>query len=155
MIRLMTTLLLVTLLLRSQSGRAQTCTVSTLPTVFGSYSIFSGAPLTGTGAVTVTCAAVVSLNISYSIAGSTGSSGSYGARSATSGAGSLAYQLYTTAAHGTVWGNGSEGTSLISDSYLLSLLQTTKQYQIYGQIPAQQNVPAGTYSDTIFVTLTY
>lgn len=155
MTRIISGLLLVTLLLRPHTGRAQSCTVSTLPTVFGSYNIFSGAPLTGTGAVTVTCSAALSLNVSYSIAGSTGSSGNYSGRNATSGTGTLAYQLYTTPAHTTVWGNGNAGTGLISDSYLLSVLQTSKQYQIYGQIPAQQNLSSGSYTDTVFVTVIY
>ena len=39
--------------------------------------------------------------------------------------------------------------------YLLGLLTTIIHYPVYGRIPAGQNVPAGVYTDTIFVQVDY
>jgi spore coat protein U-like protein len=43
----------------------------------------------------------------------------------------------------------------VSDGYLLGLGGGVSPYPVYGRIPATQNVQAGSYADTIIVTLTY
>jgi spore coat protein U-like protein len=35
------------------------------------------------------------------------------------------------------------------------MVLTTKNYTVYGRIPSVQVVPAGTYGDTIVVTISY
>jgi len=50
-----------------------------------------------------------------------------------------------------VWGDKSNGTS--NFSALLNLLPVT--LPVYGRIPARQNANAGSYSDTIVVTLLF
>jgi spore coat protein U-like protein len=67
----------------------------------------------------------------------------------------LQYNLFTDALHTIIWGDGSSGTSSVSDSYILNLLSTTRNYTVYGQIPASQNVAVGAYTDSIIATVTF
>ena len=55
----------------------------------------------------------------------------------------------------TVWGDGTGGSSKLTDGYLLGLITVIKTYTVYGRIPARQNIPAGAYADTITVTVNY
>lgn len=134
-----------------------TCDTSASGVAFGTYPPFSASPTDSTGTVTVTCTpTVLGLLVSYTIALSTGNSGNYAARSMSSGASTLNYQLYTDAARSTVWGDGSAGTATISDGYTIDLLApVTRNYTVYGRIPALQPANPGAYSDTIVVTVTY
>ncbi|MBD3828778.1 MAG: spore coat protein U domain-containing protein [Stenotrophomonas sp.] len=133
------------------------CTTSASGVAFGTYPPFSASPTDSTGTVTVTCTPLLAgLLVSYTIALSTGSSGNYASRSMSSGVSTLQYQLYTDSARSTVWGDGSAGTATISDSYLLDLLvPKTRNYTVYGRIPALQPASPGAYGDTIMVTVTY
>lgn len=134
-----------------------TCTTSATGVAFGTYAPFNGTPLDSTGTVTVTCTpTLVGLLVSYSIALSAGSSGSYASRTMLSGTSPMNYQLYTDASRSTVWGDGSGGTAVVSDSYTIALLfPVTRNYTVYGRVPALQAVGPGTYSDSIVVTVTY
>ena len=52
------------------------------------------------------------------------------------GSASLAYQLYTSAALDEIWGDGTGGTGLVSDSYTLGAGRSqTTTYRLYGSIP--------------------
>mgnify|MGYP001627400748 CR=1 FL=1 len=133
----------------------ETCTVTTAPVVFGGYLVTSPAPTDATGTITVTCTAVVSIAVNYTIRLGTGSSGSYASRRMGGIAGTIAYNLYSNASRTIVWGDGSGGTGTISDGYALNLLMVSRNYTVYGRIPAQQNVAPGAYTDTLFVTVDY
>jgi spore coat protein U-like protein len=133
------------------------CVVLASPVSFGVYSPFDAAPVTGSGSVSVQCslAGLLSIDVQYTIQLSPGSNGGYADRRLVNGTRVLSYNLYTNGARTSVWGNGSAGTSTVTDGYLLGLLTTTRGYPVYGLIPAGQNVPAGTYNDTIVVTIDY
>ena len=130
-----------------------TCSIATVTGVaFGTY--LPGAPTLSSGQATVNCLISSGTGtVAYTLQASQGS-GSFSQRTLRSGSAALNYNLYTNASYNSVWGDGTSGTATISDSYVLSLL-TSKTYPIYGQIPASQNVPAGTYGDTITVTISY
>ena len=133
------------------------CSVTASGVVFGNYIYSNPTATDATGNVAVSCSilGLLSLLVSYDIRLSTGASNSFATRKMASGANLLNYNLYTTAGLSSVWGDGTSGSSIISDGYLLGLLTTARNYPIYGRIPAGQNVPAGVYSDTIIVTVTY
>jgi spore coat protein U-like protein len=133
----------------------ETCTVQASGVNFGIYDPFNSTPTDATGTASVTCSALASVLVSYTIRLSTGGSGSYASRTLTSGSYTLNYNLYTSAAHAAIWGDGSAGTSTVSDSYLLEIGSVTRDYPVYGRIPAAQNAAVGTYSDTITVTVDY
>jgi spore coat protein U-like protein len=69
------------------------------------------------------------------------------------GASQLSYNIYTTSGYSAIWGDGTGGTVTQSFSALLSLGTVT--YATYGRIPAGQYIAAGSYGDSITVTLMY
>ena len=66
-----------------------------------------------------------------------------------SGANVLEYNLYTDPSRLTVWGDDSAGTVTVSET------ASTAEKTIYGRVPGRQNVPAGTYTDVVLVTISY
>lgn len=142
--------------LATSFASAQTCNTSATPTAFGTYNPLSPLAVTTTGTVNVSCSALISLLVNYTITLSAGSSGTYAARTMASGGNHLTYNLFTDTAHTTIWGDGSGGTGTVTDGYLLQVLfPVSRNYSVYGRLSALQNVAPGTYADTIFVTVTY
>ncbi|MDX6751055.1 spore coat U domain-containing protein [Geminicoccaceae bacterium 1502E] len=78
-----------------------------------------------------------------------GTNGSTADRRMSSGASKLRYQIYRNTTRTTVWGMGEEAlkTQL--------LVPQSGQVEVYGRIPGGQIVPAGTYTDTVTITLTF
>lgn len=137
-------------------GLGCSCSVSALPVVFGSYNPISSTNTDSTGTVNVTCSALVIFSTSYSIQLGTGGSGNFSSRSMLGLSGmNLNYNLYTTSARITIWGDGTASTSTISDSYTALLLSETRGYTVYGRIPAAQVVNASSYTDSVVVTVVY
>ncbi|MBL0914545.1 MAG: spore coat protein U domain-containing protein [Sphingopyxis sp.] len=130
------------------------CTVSATGVSFGSYNMLTATPNDAAGSVRVICTLLLDLAGSFTVDLSTGASNSYGARTMRSGANSLTYNLYTTAGRTQVWGNGTGGSTRVTQSFS-GLLLVDRTIPIYGRIPAGQNARAGSYSDTIIVTVTY
>jgi len=137
---------------------AQSCTVAATALALGNYNPASPTPKDASGSVTVTCAAnPLALLLGYTVALSTGGSGSYAARRLSSGANTLAYQIYSNASRTTVWGNGSGGSSVVNGGLLLGLFApVSATYTVYGRLPAGQGAAAaGAYADVIVVTVAY
>lgn len=139
------------------TGLGCTCSIAASALDFGDYNPVSGADVDATGNVSVTCGAtLVGADISYEVSLSSGGSGDELNRAMANGGNNLSYNLYTTAARATVWGDGVGGTDVIANSYLLSVINSqTDDFPVYGRIPGAQNVPAGAYSDTIIATVAF
>lgn len=135
------------ILLLPVAARAQ-CTVTAAPVSFGTYVPFSATPDDATGSVRVACS---NFSGGYTIALGSGG-GTISARRMASGSATLQYQLYTTAARTTVWGNGTGGSVVVSGSCFFLCSQI---YSVHGRIPARQVARPGTYVDTITVTVTF
>ncbi len=133
-----------------------TCTVTTSALAFGNYdpiSTHATSPLDGTGTVTVKCAnglsAVITLGQgSYPDSGSTDASP---LRRLSDGSSSyLSYSLYQDGSRATTWGNTS-GTGVSTTG-----TGSDDSHTVYGRIPGGQgSVDAGSYSDTVVVTVTF
>lgn len=121
------------------------CSVSSSGVAFGAYDVLAPAPVDVTGTVTFSCLLALFPRITLS----TGSSGTFVARTMKKGPESLTYNLYTDAARTVIWGDGTSGTGQYAP--LLLLLGGT--LTVYARLPASQNVSAGAYSDTVIVTL--
>ena len=65
-----------------------------------------------------------------------------------SGAATLGYNLYTNPSRTIVWGDGVTVSGVSSGG-------TNVDLTVYGCVAAGHNVHAGTYADTITVTVTY
>jgi spore coat protein U-like protein len=73
-----------------------------------------------------------------------------------SGVNTLDYNLYFSTAYTQVWGDGSAGTFRGTATLFVSPgSPATARGTVYGMIPAGQDVAAGTYSDTIVMTVNY
>jgi spore coat protein U-like protein len=82
--------------------------------------------------------------------------GSFSNRQLRSGASLLRYNLYSDSARTQVWGDGSDGSTTVSDSLPLTTSSAIRSYTIYGRIPnGQQMAEVGSYFDTITVIVTY
>ena len=125
---------------------AGACTIGATGVAFGSYDPRSATAKDSTGTVTLNCPS----NRSGVVSMSTGGSASYTQRKMASGANTLNYNLYTNSTRTAVWGDGTGGSTTVSVAKGYAGTLT-----IYGRIPASQNVRAGTYSDTITVTVTF
>ncbi len=152
LLRLALTVALVTPL---PAMAALSCSTSAQAVAFGNYDPLSALPTDSTGQVSVTCTNLINLFVNYTVALSTGVSGTYSSRQLASGANRLNYNLYTDVTHLLVWGDGTSGTSQISTGFLVVLLGTTANHTVYGRIPARQTAAVGSYSDTITVTVTF
>ena len=135
-----------------------TCTVSASGIAFGAYNPLNAAGDSAVGSWSVVCNAIGSgsATVAGTLTLSTGSSASYATRTLRSGTNILRYNIYLTSAHAQIIGDGTGGTYAPSDSGTVTAGQV---YQVtgsmYGFMPALQDVPAGSYSDSIVVTVTY
>lgn len=121
------------------------CTaISVTGVAFGAYDPLASTPVDAAGSITWNCPGAGAVLVLLSA----GASGSAADRALVSGADRLAYNLYVDAARTVVWGDltGGTGPNLLAGG---NGRQTTP---VYGRIPAQQDVRAGTYGDTVVAT---
>jgi spore coat protein U-like protein len=130
------------------------CVMTTAPIVFGAYApAFANlsAPLDATGSVSVTCTSGATTMITLDQgAHDGGGSPAIPQRRMLSGTVDfLSYGLFSGSVTGSIWANtvatGVGGTGNGAQQTLT----------VYGRIPAGQNVPAGSYQDTVTATVTY
>lgn len=141
------------LLLPAASAFAFNCGVSTTGVKFPGYDVFSSAPTNTTGTVTVSCTNPPNQPLPVTIAISSGSSGTFYPRQMR-GAGSdrLSYYLFTDPSGKVIWGDGTGGSSLVTN---VVTRQSPWTATIYGTLPPRQNLAAGSYSDTLLVTVSW
>ena len=121
------------------------CTVSASDLAFGSPGLLT-ANVDQTSTIAVECTDTTT----YDVGLSAGSSGSVSARTMTSGANTIGYNLYSDSPGGTIWGN-TVGNDVVSGTGNGS----TQSLTIYGRVPSQTTPAPGAYSDSITVTVTY
>jgi len=128
---------------------AANCFVSASDLDFGTYD--GSAAVSESSTIDVRC----SNDHPYTLKLSTGGSGDYAQRLL---GGVLQYNLFTSAALGTVWGDGTASTGTVGgDGDGLSPASAVT-HTVYGQLPnsaTNQDVPVGNYSDQITVTVEY
>lgn len=120
---------------------------------FGNYSAGASSPTDANGSVTVKCSKTGQILPNLTVALSAGGAGSFNPRKMSSGASKLNYNMYTTSTYTTIWGDGTGGTA--TQSYAQSQNLNSVTFTNFGQVPASQFVTAGSYTDTITVTVTF
>lgn len=127
------------------------CDVSTTALAFGNVDVTSGSDTDGTGGISVTCTSGTAWTATADVGA--GIDATLISRKMTDGTNLLNYSLYTDDTYDTVWGDGAGGTTgTITGTGDGSAQDTT----IYGRVPlGQTTLPAGDYSDTVTVTVTY
>ena len=125
------------------------CQVNSNGIAFGATDVIDGAEHMITGAVNVMCTTGTAWTASANAG--LGTDATITTRKMQSGTNSLDYSLFTDAGGTTVWGDGTTG-STIGGTGTGQFVATA----ITGVIPANQTtVPAGTYTDTVTVTVNY
>lgn len=131
------------------------CTISAGSISFGSYDPISAnynTDASGTGTVTVTCTSGTSATIKLG-QGSNADPASTDAipmrRLKDAGTNRLSYGLYRDNIHTQIWGN-TAGTGVA-----YSGTGNAQAMTVFGLIAAGQNVPAGSYSDTVVAEISF
>jgi spore coat protein U-like protein len=124
------------------------CTIQTTPVLFGDYNVLSATPKTTTGTVTYQC----TLGVNIIVTLSRGSSAAFDPRTMRNGSEVLSYNLYREATYQTIWGDGTGGSQTYT---ALAALLVPVTVTVYGRVPAQQNVAAGGYSDSVVATIIF
>jgi spore coat protein U-like protein len=150
-------LALVVLLAAPVAHAAVTCTATATTVAFGTYNPMSATAATSTGSISVRCTATGSPEtVSLVVSLSTGLSGTYTPRRMFSGANPMDYNLFFSTAYTQIWGDGTAGTFRGTASITPRPGNpATATGTIYGRVPALQNVAAGSYLDSIVMTVTY
>ncbi|HEX4427305.1 MAG TPA: spore coat U domain-containing protein [Terriglobales bacterium] len=134
---------------------AVACTVTTAGSPFGTFDAIDNLERDTLAEVQINCTGNPGDTVSYTIILNTGM-GSFTNRQLRSGASLLRYNLYSDSAKTQIWGDGSEGSTTVSDSLSLTTSSGFRSYTIYGKIPNGQPLAAvGFYQDSISVQVTY
>ena len=144
------TVAVAALLLCATHAEAAQCSVSVSSVNFGTYDVFDTSHNDSTGTVTLNCNGGAK-NIDIGI--SRGGSSSFFPRRMLQGSEQLQYNLYVDAARTAVWGDGSAGTQM--NDVRNPANNKDETLTIFGRIPALQDVSAGSYSDSVTVTVNY
>jgi len=131
------------------------CLVAANPLNFATYTPGSG-DLDVNTTLTVRC----TKNTAYTVALNAGSTvgGAIAQRLMGNGTDTLQYNLYTSAARSTIWGDGTSSSSTVPGTGAGLGVPNAITHTVYGRLvdsAANQAVSAGSYSDTITVTVTY
>ncbi len=126
------------------------CTISSVTGLnFGAYSSFDAAPNDATGRFVFVCTDV---QAPVTIRLSSGAANSFTPRQMVLGTARLSYNLYIDTARTQIWGDGTGGSSLRT---LTPVNNAPTSLDIFGRIPPRQFIPAGSYTDTIVITIQF
>lgn len=129
---------------------AASCSAYASGIVFGNYS---GSTVDVTATITVSCDTVgtayqIGLNAGNAPGATLTNRMMFGGNGGTN---TLGYQLFSNASHTINWGNTS-GTGWVTGTG--GAASVPQQYTIYAQMPANENSPQGSYTDTITASIT-
>ncbi len=132
---------------------ANNCTISTAAISFGAYDPLvanASAPLDSTGSVTITCTKGATTTIGLNT-GANGANASGTTRAMKSGSDYLSYEIYQDTGRTTVWGNSGGG--LFTPAAAPD--KNPRTFTTYGRVPSAQDVPTGSYTDTVTATVNF
>ncbi len=129
---------------------AANCTITTSAIAFGAYDPISAnatANLDATGSVIITCTKGATTTIGLD----TGANASGSTRRLASSGNYLTYELYQDSSRTTVWSNSGAGLL----SVVAAPSHSARTYSVYARVTAGQDVPAGSYTDTVVATVNF
>jgi spore coat protein U-like protein len=129
------------------------CTVSTTPVDFGSYNVLLTGALDAAGSITVDCDETPPATVTISI-GPSSNSGGFDPRMMKLSGGNefISYNLFIDSGRTQIWGDGTGNTYTLSQTVPK---KTPWIPPVYGRIPPGQDVSAGTYNETLTVTIAW
>jgi spore coat protein U domain-containing protein, fimbrial subunit CupE1/2/3/6 len=130
-----------------QMTLAPTCIISSTSTLdFGSQGVLA-ANIDQTTTLAVQCTNTTPYTIGLNEG--TGNGASIAVRKMTSGSNTVNYSLYSDTGRSVVWGNTSSNMVGATGN------GASQTYTVYGRVPSQTTPAAGSYTDTITVTVNY
>lgn len=123
------------------------CTIDVAPLSFGSMESLAEAVDAQT-TITANCTSATSYSISLGLGNGSGVTGP-AARKMMKGSDSITYGLYQNPERTMVWGDQ------VSSDFDGTGTGSFQSIPVYGRIPSQNTPQAGTYTDTVVVTITY
>lgn len=144
--------LTVAALLSASTARAE-CSVESSRILFPVYDVYSTVPLDAVGELRYKCSPdQKDVTPTIRIVFGPSADGGFG-RAMTHGAELLKYNVYLDPLRTVVWGDGSAGTM----AYVAACCAVGKfaVLNMYGRIPAGQDVTAGNYIDTLLMHLEF
>ena len=124
------------------------CTVAADDLNFGNYDPRSATALDGTSQLRVACTLLTAYNVALNPGTSVGATVT--TRKMSKATDTLGYTLFRDALRTLNWGQ-TAGTDTVSGTGT----GLTANLSVYGRVPGSQNVPTGSYLDTITVTVSY
>lgn len=127
-----------------------TCNIVSASITFGSYFPTANATVDKTvlGSIQINCTGPTTGTITLAVG-----TGSFSARTMSSGGSTLYYNLYIDAGYTEIWGDGTSGTLTVPFAFSSSGSQS---FPVYGKIPhGQSSAAEGTYNATPQVTITW
>lgn len=134
----------------SNGEAAGSCTVSVSSIAFGSYDVFVPVPTDSTGTIVLTCNGGAR---DVAIALGRGQTGTFSGRKLTKAGDALSYNVFLDAARTTIWGDGSGATAMWIEANPPNNKDVSRT--MFGRVPATQEVSAGSYTDTLTVTVNF
>lgn len=140
------------------SSAATSCTIAAGNVGFGGYDVFDATNRDTDATVIVTCnrnGGPQNVNVSIAI-GPGGNGGSTASRKMKLSGGSdlLGYVLFRDSSRTQRWGDVAGVDAFTQSLSVPNNSSAQLNAKIYGRIPAGQDVSKGSYTDTIFVTVT-
>jgi spore coat protein U-like protein len=127
------------------------CNVATTGLSFGAYDVFATTDVRSTASITVSCDLTPPPDVTIAI-GPSATSGQLIPRQMQCGSDILRYNVFIDPALTQVWGDGTGGGSTVTNRVMKNKPWVVT---VYGRIPAQQDVRAGVYSDTLTVIINW
>jgi len=133
---------------------ASDCAISASTLDFGPTGLnLATAAVDAAGTITATCTLGANYSLSLNVGQGSGATMAQRRLTRSGGPGTLIYGLYRNAARNLLWGDGSAGSGTQAGTG--GGVNVANTHTVYGRLPAQTVPPAGSYSDTITVTVTY
>jgi len=143
---------MLAVMVSAQPARAD-CEVQSSGIVFPAYDVYATQPLDAVGTLQFKCSpeqknATPTVRLTLGAA----PDGTFVRRMKNDGD-TLRYNLFVDPYHTAVWGDGTEGTM----AYIAACCPVGKfsDVKVYARIPAGQDVSAGTYVDSMLVTIEF
>jgi len=127
------------------------CLITTTPLAYGAYDPVGAnatAPLDSTATVVLSCTKGTTAAIGLDA----GANADGAARRMSNAAnGFLQYELYKDTAHSDVWLNAGDGMLQVG----AAPSKDPRSFTVYGRIAGAQDVPVGTFSDSVVATVNF
>jgi spore coat protein U-like protein len=131
----------------------QKCSIANASMSFPNYDPLSSSATATTASVSVTCTkgtTGASVGLDNGLNSANASGGQH--RAMKSGTHYLSYDIWQDAAHTIFWGN-TAGTN--AEAVPVPTSATAQTLTAFGQIPAKENAPAGSYADSVVETVNF